>query len=145
MTTEIQFVVPGQPVAKGRAKAAMRGKFITMYTPAKTVNYEGLVTHAASFAMAGKDLIKGAVSVELDIRLQIPESWSNKKKISAASGEIAATKKPDIDNIFKAIADGMNGVVLRDDSQIVQATNTKRYAETPGVIVIVRELDLKVA
>lgn len=116
-----------------------------MYTPAKTVNYEGLVAHAAAFAMVGKDLIQGAVSVELDIRLQIPESWSSKKKLSAANGEIAATKKPDIDNIFKAIADGMNGVVLRDDSQIVQTSNIKRYAETPGVVVIVRELNLKVA
>jgi len=145
MTTEIQFVVPGQPVAKGRAKAARRGKFITMYTPQKTVNYEGLVAHAASVAMAGRLLIQGAVSVDLDIKLQIPESWSSKKKLSAANGEIAATKKPDIDNIFKAIADGMNGVVLRDDSQIVQTSNIKRYAEKPGVVVIVRELNLKVA
>jgi len=145
MTTEIQFVVPGQPIAKGRPKFARRGKFVTAYSPAKTVNYEGLVAHAASFAMAGRDLIQGAVSVDLDIRLQIPESWSNKKKIAAANGEIAATKRSDIDNITKGIFDGMNGVVWRDDGQVVEASQRKRYAETPGVVVIVRELDLKVA
>ena len=145
MTSEIQFVVPGQPVAKGRPKFARRGKYVTTYSPAKTVNYDGLVAHAAAFAMVGKDLIKGAVSVDLDIRLQIPESWSKKKQKMAVDGLIAATKRSDIDNITKGIFDGMNGVVWRDDGQVVEATQRKRYAETPGVVVIVRELDLKVA
>lgn len=140
MTNEIQFTVPGQPVAKGRARAAMRGKSITMYTPIKTVNYEGLVAHSASVAMAGRSLIQGAVSVELDIMLQIPESWSIKKKIAAVNGSIAATKKPDCSNILKAIEDGMNGVVYKDDSQIVRVIQNKRYSETPGVLVIVREI-----
>lgn len=144
-TTEIKFTVPGQPVAKGRPKFARRGKFVTTYSPEKTVNYEGLVAHAAAFAMAGKDLIQGAVSVELDIRLQIPESWSKKKQKMAADGLIAATKRSDIDNITKGIFDGMNGVVWRDDGQVVDAMQKKRYAETPGVVVIVRELDLQVA
>ena len=145
MTTEIQFVVPGQPVAKGRPKFARRGKFVTTYSPAKTVNYEGLVAHSASVAMAGRSLIQGAVSVELDIRLQIPESWSKKKQKMAIDGLIAATKRSDIDNITKGIFDGMNGVVWRDDGQVVEASQRKRYAETPGVVVIVRELDSKVA
>jgi len=137
--------VPGHPVGKGRAKAARRGKFITMYTPEKTVNYEGLVAHSAHAAMAGRELILGAVLVDLDIRLPIPESWSGKKKKMAIDGLLMPTKKPDIDNIFKACADGMNNVVYKDDVQIVETSQRKRYAETPGVVVIVRELDLKVA
>ena len=142
---EITFTVPGNPVGKGRAKAARRGKFITMYTPAKTVNYEGLVAHAAHIAMAGRSLIAGAVSVELDIRLQIPASWSKKKQLQAAEGLIPASKKPDIDNCEKAIFDGMNSVVWVDDVQVVKVSKRKRYAETPGVVVIVRELDSEVA
>lgn len=142
---EIKFTVPGQPVAKGRPKVARRGKHVTMYTPEKTANYEGLVAHSAAFAMAGKDLIKGAVSVDLDIRLQIPASWSKKKQQQAADGLIAATKKPDADNVEKGIFDGMNGVVWIDDVQVVQVSKRKRYAATPGVVVIVRELNLQVA
>jgi len=145
LTTEVIFTVPGHPVGKGRAKAARRGKFITMYTPEKTVNYEGLVAHSAHAAMAGRELILGAVLVDLDIRLPIPESWSGKKKKMAIDGLLMPTKKPDIDNIFKACADGMNNVVYKDDVQIVETSQRKRYAETPGVVVIVRELDLKVA
>ncbi|MBY0475433.1 MAG: RusA family crossover junction endodeoxyribonuclease [Nitrosomonas sp.] len=140
---EILFIVPGHPVAKGRPKAARRGKSLTMYTPSKTVNYEGLIAHSAQIAMAGRELIQGAVSVELDIRLQIPDSWSGKKKKLAQDGLLFPTKKPDIDNIFKACADGMNGVVYMDDVQIVQTSQKKRYALTPGVVVIVRELDLE--
>lgn len=137
--------MPGHPVGKGRAKAARRVKFITMYTPEKTVNYEGLVAHSAHIAMAGRELILGAVLVDLDIRLPIPESWSGKKKKMALEGLLLPTKKPDIDNIFKACADGMNNVVYRDDVQIVETSQRKRYAETPGVVVIVRELDSQVA
>jgi len=145
LTTEVIFTVPGHPVGKGRAKAARRGKFITMYTPQKTVSYEGLVAHSAHVAMAGRELILGAVLVDLDIRLPIPESWSGKKKKMALDGLLMPTKKPDIDNIFKACADGMNNVVYKDDVQIVETSQRKRYAETPGVVVIVRELNLKVA
>ena len=140
--TEIIFTVPGQPVAKGRPKVARRGKFLTHYTPEKTANYEGLVAHSAHIAMAGRPLISRAVSVELDIRLQIPQSWSKKKQQQAADGLIAATKKPDADNVEKGIFDGMNGVVWVDDVQVVQVAKRKRYAEIPGVVVIVRELGL---
>ncbi len=143
--TQIIFTVPGNPVGKGRHKTARRGKFITMYTPEKTASYESLVAHAAHVAMAGRSLIAGAVSVELDIRISIPASWSGKRKGMAQRGEIAATKKPDIDNVEKAIFDGLNGVVWKDDVQAVHVSKRKRYAETPGVVVIVRELDLEVA
>jgi Holliday junction resolvase RusA-like endonuclease len=139
---EIQFVVPGNPVGKGRAKAARRGKFITMYTPEKTANYEGLVAHSAQVAMNGRPLISGPIAVELDIRISIPASWSGKRKGMAQRGEIAATKKPDIDNVEKAIFDGLNGVVWKDDVQAVHVSKRKRYAETPGAVVIVRELEL---
>ena len=142
---EIVFTVPGQPVAKGRPKAARRGKFITMYTPEKTANYESLVAHIAHLAMSGRTLINGPVSVDLDIRLQIPHSWSKKKQCAAAEGIIAATKKPDADNVEKILFDGMNGVVWNDDVQVVKVTKRKRYAETPGVVVIVRELELQAA
>lgn len=142
MLSEIQFTIPGQPVPKSRPKATRRGNYISMYTPSKTANYEGLVAHSAAFAMAGRDLIQGAVSVELDIRLEVPQSWSKKKQKLALDGQIAATKKSDIDNITKSVFDGMNGVVWRDDVQVVESKQRKRYAETPGVVVIVRELNL---
>lgn len=151
---EVQFVVPGLPAGKGRHRSAplMRdgkpviGKggrpIIIHHSDPKTVKYENLVALSAQAAMAGKGLISGAVFLELDIRLPIPKSWPAKKKAMAIQGLVAATKKPDCSNIQKSIEDGMNGVVYVDDVQIVKGTQSKRYAETPGVVVIVRELEL---
>ncbi len=51
------------------------------------------------------------------------------------SGQLHPTKKPDLDNVQKAIYDGLNGVVWKDDVQVVKAVVGKRYGETPGVRV----------
>lgn len=50
------------------------------------------------------------------------------------------TKKPDADNVLKAVFDGMNGVVWVDDVQACGVVLRKRYAETPGVTVVVRKM-----
>lgn len=133
----ITFVVPGQPVAKGRPKVSTAGGFSRLYTPAKTVSYEGLVAHSASVAMAGTAPIEGPVSASLDIVMQVPASWSKKKQLQAVAGQIRPTTKPDADNVIKAIFDGMNGVVWRDDVQVVDFSGRKRYGDTPGVRVTV--------
>ena len=48
-------------------------------------------------------------------------------------------KKTDIDNLAKSLLDGMNGVVFKDDSQIVSLHCTKVYASEPGVDIMVKE------
>jgi Holliday junction resolvase RusA-like endonuclease len=55
------------------------------------------------------------------------------------SGETKHTKKPDLDNVAKAIIDGMNGIIFKDDSQIINLHVTKVYAEVGKVEVLVRE------
>lgn len=51
------------------------------------------------------------------------------------SGEIRPTKKPDTDNIAKAICDALNGVAYRDDAQICCLTVQKQYSEMSAVSV----------
>lgn len=129
----IVFTVPGQPVGKGRARVSRRGGFARLYTPEKTVSYESLVALAGHQAMAGRPVIEDAVSVRLDIRVQVPSSWSKKKQAAALAGEIHPTTKPDIDNVEKAVFDGLNGVTWKDDVQVVAVFKTKRYGDQPGV------------
>lgn len=38
-----QFVVPGEPGSKGRPRFSNRGKYVSVHTPPKTVEYENLV------------------------------------------------------------------------------------------------------
>lgn len=110
-----------------------------MATPAKTVNYENLVKMKAEEAMAGKPLLQGPCQVVIGLFCQVPASWSQKKRAAALAGDVLPTTKPDADNCVKAIFDGMNGVVWRDDVQAVDLKVSKRYAVTPGVVVGVEE------
>lgn len=131
----LHFHVPGQPVGKGRARIGKVGAHARMFTPAKTVNYEGLVALAAQQAMAGAPLFEGPCEVKMRVDCQIPASWSQKKQRAAAAGDSHPTTKPDVDNIVKAIFDALNGVVWKDDVQVVALTVSKRYWMVPGVAV----------
>lgn len=140
--TTVRFTVPGAPQGKGRPRIGKGGEHARMFTPQKTVAYEGLIAHAGHAAMNGRALIEGAVSVVLDIRLEVPASWSTRKRVRALAGYELPTKKPDIDNVEKAIFDGLNGVVWKDDVQVVDVCKRKRYADAPGVTVEIEELEM---
>lgn len=135
----IEFTVPGAPVGKGRPRIGRVAGHARMFTPEKTANYENLVRHCAAVAMAGRSPIVGACIAVLDVIVPVPQSWSKKKQAQALAGEVRPTTKPDIDNVLKALADAMNQVVWRDDSQLVQVVMSKAYGAAPGVRVQVRE------
>lgn len=137
MTNTIIFTVPGEPVAKGRARAFVRGGHVGHYTPEKTVKYEKLVGDVAKQAMGAMQPTAGACALVVRAYMGIPVSWSQKKQRAAALGEITPTKRPDLDNIVKAIKDGANGVTWKDDSQVIDVRASKRYG-TPRVEVEVR-------
>ena len=84
--TSIVFIVPGQPQGKGRPRVGKIGGHARMFTPQKTVAYEGLISHAAQQAMQGRALIEGPVSVVVDMRCQVPASWSKTKQAQAING-----------------------------------------------------------
>lgn len=131
----LSFIVPGAPQGKGRPRIGKIGQHARMFTPAKTVAYEGLVAHAAQLAMAGRTLIESAVGCNVFIDCPIPASWSGKKQRQALAGEVLPTSKPDADNVVKAIFDGLNGVVWRDDVLVVDLRVRKRFAAVPCVRV----------
>lgn len=139
MNQAIIVRVPGQAVGKGRPRVANRGPHASLYTPEKTASYESLVKMAGQQAMAGADLILVAVSVSISITCQIPASWSKRKQAQALAGDIRPTSKPDIDNVVKVLFDGLNGIVWKDDVQVVDTSARKRYGATPGVVMTIVE------
>jgi len=50
------------------------------------------------------------------------------------------TKKPDIDNLAKAVKDALKGIIYKDDSQIVEAHLFKQYGE-PAVKIELKTLE----
>lgn len=140
MINAVAFIVPGEPQGKGRPRVGKVGAHARMFTPAKTAAYEGLVAQIAQQAMRGTPLLLEACRIELDVLCSVPASWSQRKQRDALAGSIRPAKKPDADNVLKAIFDGMNGVVWKDDVQAVDVLVRKVYAQTPGVRVRVAEV-----
>lgn len=134
----ISFTIPSNPVGKGRARSTASG---IHYTPAKTRNYEAFVKMLAVEAMLGDPPLTGACSVDIYVDVAIPQSASKKKRDLMLRGFIRPTKKPDNDNIEKAINDSMNGIVFVDDVQIVENHTIKKYAAVAETRVYVREFE----
>jgi Holliday junction resolvase RusA-like endonuclease len=139
----VQFTVPGPPVAKGRPRFHRASG--RTYTPEKTVRYEDTVRTFASQAMAGNAPMQGPLLVAVAFWVTVPSSWSKKRQQEAIAGEIQPTKKPDLDNCVKAIKDALNGIVWRDDSQVVTLRLKKRYSDTPRTEVVVRQVEARAA
>lgn len=57
------------------------------------------------------------------------------------AGIIRPTKKPDMDNCIKVIADALNKLAYHDDTQIVDCQIRKFYSDDPRVEV--RILDIQ--
>lgn len=137
----IEFIVLGQPVPKGRPKFARRGKGVVAYTPAKTAAYESLVQRAAEAAMMGREPSAGPIKLVVNLALEVPASWSKRRRAQALAGEIRATKKPDADNVLKGLKDGCNGIVWKDDAQVVCIELWKAYGAVPSASVSVLEIE----
>lgn len=120
----ITFTVPGIPVGKGRARAAVIAGRARLYTPAKTQHYEADVAKSAAVAMGGADPFQGPVRLGLLITFPLPKAKRATRNRPAAHWH---TSKPDASNVLKAVEDAMNGIVYRDDSQIAEVSVSKVY------------------
>lgn len=138
----VYLIIEGEPVGKGRPKAVRQGGFVRMYTPAKTRGYEEQVADEARKAMAGREPIAGPCMLELTMVVGIPVSWSKKKRASALAGEMFPTKKPDADNVIKALCDSLNGIVWVDDVQVTDLIARKRFGANPHVEARITPLDV---
>ena len=68
-----------------------------------------------------------------------PKSLSKKKKEELLF-KIDYTKKPDADNVAKAILDSLNGLVYKDDSQVSALLVLKNYGIKNKIIVELEEI-----
>ena len=122
------FIVPLRPVAKGRPRFTRTGH---AYTPKATADYEQAVAAYARRAMAeiGEKKATGAVNVWLTFYYAPPKSWTKAQQLKCAeAGSLPKTTKPDVDNLVKAVLDGMNGIVFEDDNQIAGIYATKAWS-----------------
>ena len=114
---KVSITVYGNAVPKGRPRVAVRGKYPVIYTPTKTRDWENLIKLAAAGKV--KTLMTGPIELAVDFYLPRPKSLPKKVKHHI--------KRPDLDNLTKAVMDALNGVVWKDDSQVVEKHAYKYY------------------
>ena len=140
MSNAIKFVVFGEP--KGKRRPRFNTHTGRAVTPVETANYETLVKWEYASQCRGSKFPDDAM---LDMRIlayySIPKSVSKKKRTLMLEGLIRPTKKPDMDNVIKIIADSLNQVAYKDDTQIVDCQCRKFYSEEPRVEVIIKQIE----
>ena len=127
----VEFTVCGKPQGKARPRFSRRSNSI--YTPKKTEMYEAQI--AKAYKLAANGFTFGECPVEIWITAVFAKAKTSKKEYP--------TIKPDIDNIQKAVFDGLNGVAYNDDKQILTAVIHKTFCkldgEEPRLLVAVME------
>lgn len=122
----MEFIVEGNP--QGKARPRFSQKSGTVYTPAKTAKYEKLI-RKAFLAAGGKAIPSDCyVGITVDAYFQIPKSYTKGKRLACRHNIRRPDKKPDIDNILKAVLDGLNEAAFVDDKQVVSVACHKYYA-----------------
>lgn len=146
MSGPIVIIVAGE-AAPFRKKVASwnakDGRFGThAYDEKKYANWKDHARLVASREMAARAPLDCPIDFKVKIYFQIPQSWSGKKQRLAQAGLVRPTITPDIDNLCKACADALTGIVIRDDKFIVNAMIEKWYSNRPRVEMIVAAAEL---
>jgi crossover junction endodeoxyribonuclease RusA len=140
--TAIHLRVYGLPAAQGSKRHVGRGVMIESSKRVKPWRSD-VVT--AALAVYDGPLIEGAVGVSMVFLFARPKGHFGRKGLKpSAPQHLTSHAAGDLDKLCRSTLDGLSagagGTLLRDDSQVVNLTASKRYCvgeERPGAIVSV--------
>jgi len=84
-----------------------------------------------------KQMITSPVEICLYFAFKPYKSCAKSKINAMVAGGIKHAVKPDLDNLFKATADCLKGIVILDDNQVFKISAEKYYAESDHIKIIV--------
>lgn len=135
---KVKFTIPGEPKGKGRPRFSPNG--YKPRTPEDTVAYENLVKLEYQRQCNSLKFDDGdQLYMRITAYYSIPKSASLKKQKAMEQHKIRPTKKPDMDNVVKIIADSLNHIAYHDDTQIVDCMVRKFYSHEPHVVVTIED------
>lgn len=137
--SQVSFSVPGVPIAQPRVKATAIGGHARVYTPKTADAYKAAVAIAFKTACGGNPP-DGPVLVAIEFVMPRPKGMVWKKREMPS---LWHTKKPDIDNLAKAVIDSLLGLAWVDDSQVCSVILVKRVAsgsESPATVIKITSL-----
>ncbi|MFR8057006.1 MAG: RusA family crossover junction endodeoxyribonuclease [Dialister invisus] len=122
----MEFIVEGEPQGKARPRGSADGaaQFIHQQKQQSMKNRSKLLLAAGGEMFP----IDSYVSVTVNAYFSIPKSYMKGKRLACKHNISRPAKKPDIDNILKAVLDALNGVAYEDDKQVIEVTCRKWYS-----------------
>ena len=132
-----EFEVPGKIIGKGRPR--LNSYTGVVYTPTRTKDYESLVEQYFLLKYPRFKALEGRIKVSIIAYFSIPKTTKKADINEMLENNISPTKKPDIDNIVKAILDSMNKFAFKDDNQITKLEVEKKYSLEDKVYVKIEE------
>lgn len=137
---EIKMALPFEPTPKGRPRFKVKYNRVLTFTPPKTKQFEQSIAYYYQGAANGYKFPRGVpITVTIEFGMRMPASTSKKRKEAMLRGEIQHTIKPDVDNLVKAVLDGLNDVAWYDDAQITELHVSKRYVQSPHIYINIHD------
>ena len=87
------------------------------------------------------DLITTPMKMTIDVYLPTPVSLSPEDRIIAELGYIRPIGKPDFDNVAKAYADMIQGLLIYDDALIIEGISRKWYSIKPRIEIKIKYME----
>lgn len=133
---KVEFTIDGKPQGKGRPRLS----YGRIKTPEQTVIYENYIK--LLYRSTVKEYFEGPIRLIIKAYYPIAKSDSKKKKEDKLKGIIRPHNiKPDVDNVIKVIADALNGVAYKDDTQIVELSTVKYFSDRARVEVAIQSIN----
>ena len=119
----IEFTVDGPPCTQGSMRSTtVGGRRVLYHDNAKLVPWRRRAFLAARDAMVRARVLTLDGPVSVDARFVVERPKSAKKRAHPHT-------KPDLDKLCRALGDALTGVVVTDDSRIVEWRARKEYGE----------------
>jgi len=126
----------GCPVPQGRPRAFYNkaaGR-ITMYDPAASRSWKTDIKLQV-LKDRPRDLVPALGALILTLTFFLPRPRSLPKRVRHP------IRKPDADNLAKAVKDALRGIIYKDDAQVITLHVAKVYHEAPGVEIVLEEVE----
>lgn len=151
----IRIVVPGEPMPYReraftfrRRRPGKRGQPIGSigvgsHKPKAIDDYQNTIVDYAVQAMAGRDPIDGPVRLHIRAYVRIPKKTPKYRILQIRNGRSHPCRTPDLTNVAKLAEDALNGVVFKDDKQVVRwgARSGRFYSFRPRLEIDVEPVE----
>lgn len=115
------ITIYGTPIAQPRARATVFAGHARLYTPKHAVSEFKAAIRQEAGGMFSEPL-SGPIGVSVECVFPRPKSMVWKTRPMPRAHHL---KKPDVDNVLKAILDALKSIAWRDDTQVVVCSITK--------------------